>query len=548
MTERTQETENLKRAMILEAVESEPVKQGRSLVVTIGINEYVHWQKLKNAVQDAIGLQQTLIDKLGFSAPIPPLLNEAATKVAIASLIEDQLREELQEDDNLVLFFAGHGHTRVDKVGGKVVGETGFIVPVEARGPKEYWSDYIQIDPLLQSISRLPARHILVILDSCHSGFALGEAMKIYKSANRYEKDLSSRISRKVITSARREQLALDGGPIPGHSLFTGTLVDGFNWGKADLDGNGLITSSELGLFIQQKVGQASESRQTPDFGSFDLDDRGEMVISLRNQSFDALKARAFSALQSGKITIFKELTEQIITINSSNPETLYLEYRLRLIEGNIKKVSEVIDKLYLLKLSKGTIPISQEEIKDIYYQLKAWASVLELKEDTFPLEVEVLAGQDEDNLRVAEKQNLGEYKGYLIEQGTVIQLRLKNSTQNPVHVYMVYIDTKGVFEPITLSGERYILLTGIPSGETATSYAFQQIDPIGIAEIRLFSSPIELDFFLFPRAPIQRAVRPIVLMEYALQNLKRKSIWYGMVETSESIQRKQTIKGNDEK
>jgi len=533
MTERTQETENLKRAMILEAVESEPVKQGRLLVVTIGINEYVHWQKLKNAVQDAIGLQQTLIDKLGFSAPILPLLNEAATKAAIASLIEDRLREELQEDDNLVLFFAGHGHTRADKVGGKVVGETGFIVPVEARGSKEYWSDYIQIDPLLQSISRLPARHILVILDSCHSGFALGEAMKIYKSANRYEKDLSSRISRKVITSARREQLALDGGPIPGHSLFTGTLVDGFNWGKADLDGNGLITSSELGLVIQQKVGQASESRQTPDFGSFYLDDRGEMVISLRNQSFDALKARAFSALQSGKITIFKELTEQIITINSSNPETLYLEYRLKLIEGNIKKVSEVIDKLYLLNLSKGTIPISQEEIKDMYYQLKAWASVLELKEDTFPLEVEVLVGQDEDNLRVAEKQNLGEYKGYLIEQGTVIQLHLKNSTQNPVHVYMVYIDTKGVFEPITLSEERYILLTGIPPGETATSYAFQQIEPVGIAEIRLFSSPIELDFFLFPRAPIHRAVRPIVLMEDALQNLKRKSILYGMVENS---------------
>src|SRR4028119_107510 len=324
MTERTQETENLKRAMILEAVESEPVKQGRALVVTIGINKYVHWQELKNAVPDAIGLQQTLIDKLGFSAPIPPLLNEAATKVAIASLIEDQLREELQEDDNLVLFFAGHGHTRVDKVGG----ETGFIVPVEARGPKEVWGDYIPIDPLLQSISRLTARHILVILDSCHSGFALGEAMRIYKSANRYEKDLSSRISRKVITSARREQLALDCGPIPGHSLFTGTLIDGFNWGKADLDGNGLITSSELGLFIQQQVAQSSQSNQTPDFGSFDLDDRGEMVISLRNQSFDSLKARAFSALQRGEFTTFKELVKEIVLLKPSSPEALYLEYR----------------------------------------------------------------------------------------------------------------------------------------------------------------------------------------------------------------------------
>lgn len=188
MTNPTNETSDLQRKLVADVTELEAVQQGRSLVTVIGINEYIHWQKLKNAVQDAIGLQQTLVDKLGFLTPLSPLINEAATKAAITSLIEDQLREELQEDDNLVLFFAGHGHTRVDKVGGKVIGETGFIVPVEARGPKEVWGDYIQIDPLLQSISRLPARHILVILDSCHSGFALGEAMRIYKSAARYEK------------------------------------------------------------------------------------------------------------------------------------------------------------------------------------------------------------------------------------------------------------------------------------------------------------------------------------------------------------------------
>jgi len=76
--------------------EPQPVEQGRSLIVVIGINEYVHQPKLKNAVQDAIGLQQTLIDKLGFSAPIPPLLNEAATRAAIFSLVEDRLYEVIQ--------------------------------------------------------------------------------------------------------------------------------------------------------------------------------------------------------------------------------------------------------------------------------------------------------------------------------------------------------------------------------------------------------------------------------------------------------------------
>ena len=510
MTELTQETDKLDRGMILEAVEFEPVKQGRALVVTIGINEYVHWQKLKNAVQDASGLQQTLIDKLGFSAPIPPLLNEAATKVAIASLIEDQLREELQEDDNLVLFFAGHGHTRVDKVGGKVVGETGFIVPVEARGPKEVWSDYIQIDPLLQSISRLPARHILVILDSCHSGFALGEAMKIYKSANRYERDLSNRISRKVITSARREQLALDGGPIPGHSLFTGTLVDGFNWGKADLDGNGLITSSELGLFIQQQVAQASQSNQTPDFGSFDLDDRGEMVISLRNQSFDALKARAFSALQRGEITTFKELTQQIVTLKPNSPEALYLEYRLKLLECNINQAATAAQKLFDLHPPAGRIPLSSKDLETIssYLNIPSWAYSFTIPETDFPVEIALLSGSGRDNLEVAQEQMLGDLKGFYLKDGNCFRFRIKNITDSPIYIYLIKVDSAGRIESIPIWHDDYIDWQGLEPEVTALSYLFRVTkdkDFGGIHELRFFSSPQRINQLLRTPAPDAR-------------------------------------------
>ena len=527
MTERTQETENLKRAMILEAVESEPVKQGRSLVVTIGINKYVHWQELNNAVQDAIGLQQTLIDKLGFSAPIPPLLNEAATKAAIASLIEDRLREELQEDDNLVLFFAGHGHTRVDKLGGKVVGETGFIVPVEARGPKEYWSDYIQIDPLLQSISRLPARHILVILDSCHSGFALGEAMKIYKSANRYEKDLSSRISRKVITSARREQLALDGGPIPGHSLFTGTLIDGFNWGKADLDGNGLITSSELGLFIQQKVGQASESKQTPDFGSFYFDDRGEMVISLRNQGFDALKARAFSALQNGELINFKEFVEQIVLLKPSSPESLYLKYRRMLVENKIEQAIEAINKLEEMHIEEGIIPISRNDLWVLSVQLPCWKPVLEIPESELPFEVIFLNGREEESLHPIQEQKLGDRNLFLIKNQTLIKFKITNFTESTIHIYMTEIDSKGRLSSLPLWDDEDIMWSGLKPGSSQLSYPFIIEGDPGICEFRLFASPKRVKDLLNPPAPGTRSLRRMEFTATELQDIKMKSFYY---------------------
>ena len=239
------------RGMQVVSSEKEASIQGRSLVVTIGINSYVHWQPLKNAVQDAVGFQQTMMDKLGFTAPVESLINAQATKTSINRLVEEQLRTIVQKDDNLILFFAGHGHTRVDQLGNETL-ETGYLIPVEASGSDKY-SEYIEIDPFLKSVAKLPARHILVILDACHSGFALGE-VKQYRDAVTYTKDLNAKVSRRVITSALREQPALDGGSsLLGHSLFTGTLINGFNWGEADLDGNGLSSSSELGLFLQQR-------------------------------------------------------------------------------------------------------------------------------------------------------------------------------------------------------------------------------------------------------------------------------------------------------
>jgi len=499
MAEQTHETTSLQRKLLLVNVELESVKQGRSIVVAIGINDYANWQKLKNAVQDAVGFQQTLIDKLGFVAPIPPLIDSAATRDAIESLVEDQLRDVLKEDDSLVLFFAGHGHTRVEERS-----ETGFIVPVDARRPdtKEYWSDYIRLSHWLEEIAELPARHILVILDSCHSGFALGEAAQSFRDAVRYQKDLTNRRSRKVITSAQREQSAIDGGPIPGHSLFTGTLIHGFNWGEADIEGNGLITSSELGLFVQQKVAQVSDSAQTPDFGSFQLDDRGEMVFSLRNQSFDALKARAFSALQTGQFTLFKELTEQVISLKPSSPEVLYLEFRLRFFERQFDRVMEVMDQLMNLSLNESQIPLSNNDILKLQVRLPCWIPVFSILESDFPLEVAVLNGSSKEELCVVEKQPLGESQGYLMAPQTFCQLKITNPTQNPVHVYMVGFDETGRFQLETLWNDQNVILQGLPPTETKTGYVFKPQGKLGIREIRLFSSPQQVPFFLFPASP----------------------------------------------
>jgi hypothetical protein len=261
---------------------SQPGTTGRHMMVAVGIDEYQYWPRLRNAVSDARQITELLCQRYGFATVCDPLLDEKATKEAIELLVEDQLRRELKSDDNLVFYFAGHGTTRTDQVGDEKV-ETGYLVPVEGQvGAEERWSKYVELDSLLKELGKLPARHVLVILDSCHSGIALGASVMSYRSNDRYKADLARRVSRMVITSARGDQVAQDGGPVSGHSLFAGTLIRSLEEFESDLDRNTILTSSELGLFLQQKVGQWSQSRQTPDYGTFYGDQRGQMVLAVR--------------------------------------------------------------------------------------------------------------------------------------------------------------------------------------------------------------------------------------------------------------------------
>jgi len=60
------------------------------------------------------------------------------------------------------------------KFGGEIIDNTAYVVPV---GVKNYAhvspSQYLEVEDLLESLARLPARHVLASFDSCESGIAL---------------------------------------------------------------------------------------------------------------------------------------------------------------------------------------------------------------------------------------------------------------------------------------------------------------------------------------------------------------------------------------
>jgi hypothetical protein len=91
---------------------------------------------------------------------------------------------------------------------------------------------------------------------------------------------LRARRSRRIITSALDDQRAMDGGPYPGHSLFTGCLIEGLSGGLAE-GGRRTSTGREIGRYLQRRVASYPQSAQTPDFSTFELDDRGDILVPI---------------------------------------------------------------------------------------------------------------------------------------------------------------------------------------------------------------------------------------------------------------------------
>jgi uncharacterized caspase-like protein len=272
--------------VLSETQPSRNAREGGAYIAVIGIDRYRTWNRLYNAVSDARGALK-LFAGLGFELVAPPLFDESATGDALRRLVVDDL-SGLGEDDSLVLFFAGHGHTMTRAYGGTSVRD-GYLIPADGERPGGRTGTWVRLESWLTEIARIPAKHILVILDACHSGLALGPVLQWrsrgMENARREPlEELRARRSRRIITSALDDQLAMDGGPVPGHSLFTGCLIEAMSGGLVASTGHQIVTGSEIGHYVQRRVSEYPGSVQTPDFGALELDDRGELLVHIRRE------------------------------------------------------------------------------------------------------------------------------------------------------------------------------------------------------------------------------------------------------------------------
>jgi hypothetical protein len=191
------------------------VKLGRYHALIIGNNEYGAYPKLSSAINDAQRVGGVLKQRYGFQTTV--LSN--ANRFEILSALND-MREKLTAEDNLLVYFAGHGE--MDKAS-----QQGYWIPVDGKSnAPNTWLSNRAISDMLNTMA---PKHVMVVADSCYSGTMTKAAVPVFTAQSgqagwgRWVQAATSSRSRTALTS---------GGlaPVPdigrgGNSHFAGALV-----------------------------------------------------------------------------------------------------------------------------------------------------------------------------------------------------------------------------------------------------------------------------------------------------------------------------------
>jgi len=210
---------------------------------------------LANAGNDATGIMNVLKNKYGFTV-MSSLFNEEATANQIRELFDETLqdRDKIGPKDRVVIYYSGHGKLKVrfGRSGEEI--KDGYIVPYDSRKIK--YSSNISMKTIIEACQNCPAKHVLLILDCCYSGFAAQRAIEVQKppkTTENYIKDISSRTAIQVLAAGQEDQPVSDSGIRPGYSAFTGALLDILET-EMDPDNNGILTASEIGFILERQV------------------------------------------------------------------------------------------------------------------------------------------------------------------------------------------------------------------------------------------------------------------------------------------------------
>jgi uncharacterized caspase-like protein len=223
---------------------------GEYHALVIGNNAYGSLAKLNTAVRDAKIVGELLQNSYGFNTRV--LLNADRDDILDAF---NQLRQGLSERDNLLIYYAGHGHIDTDA-------DRGYWLPVDADPSlNSNWLSNADVTDVLKAIH---AKRVMVVADSCYSGTltrSTPRGVKVEPRNQDFIARMLGKTSRTVLASGGLEPVVDSGGS--GHSVFAKAFLDALR------DNKGVMDGMQLYAYVREQV--RLNAPQTPEYSNIRL-------------------------------------------------------------------------------------------------------------------------------------------------------------------------------------------------------------------------------------------------------------------------------------
>ena len=219
---------------------------GRYHALIIGINAYIHLPLLQTAVHDALGVAEMLQNNYDFAVKV---LTDPTRAQIVAAL--DTLRTTLAKQDNLLIYYAGHGFLDTDE-------DRGYWLPVDAH--KDTRINWLANTTVTDTLKALKARHVMVVADSCYAGTLVRDrVVRVVKAETErdvYFTRLAKKRARIALVSGGLEPVTDKGGG--NHSVFAKAFLDALEENRGVMDGQEFFTKIRRPVMLN--------SYQTPEY------------------------------------------------------------------------------------------------------------------------------------------------------------------------------------------------------------------------------------------------------------------------------------------
>ena len=236
----------------------------RYFALIIGVNEYHDplISNLSEPLRDAELLMSTLTENYNFREEHIRLMENPTRNELIQAL--DELAHEVKKNDNLLIFYAGHGLWD-DQL------KKGFWIPADARTDNR--ANWFSNADLRDYMGGIPAKHTLLISDACFSG-GIFKTREVFSSVTPATVELYKLPSRKAMTSGAMTT-------VPDKSVFIEFLIKRLNENT-----NPVLSAEQLFASFKIAVINNSPTRQVPQFGEIrETGDEGGDFLFIRKMN-----------------------------------------------------------------------------------------------------------------------------------------------------------------------------------------------------------------------------------------------------------------------